>query len=216
MKKKNNKNFSNNFVTKKQIKQILNSRTNKVIKYKDTSTNLGAVTHSSADIEFPALGTGQSAIIGEKFRITKIDFTFTAIAQAISTCLPAVCRLIIYQVMTPTYGTSNVSLTGLLQDGSTPSLACRSPLDYENNKTLFKVLHDSNFKLNPFDNSTTTIKMSLKPVISEIMFDNATPTYNQGAIFVSMIIDNSNDTDWNSATLGYQANWTGRVWFTDV
>ncbi len=211
--KKNNKNSKDKLVTKNQVISMLRSQKNKTIKFTDVIHTPVLTNQFIADVTLPIVGVGQSASIGEKFVLNRIDFRMEWKANTLATALPTQCRVLVVQSMFPQTATPALTVGDVIQQNGATTWAAVSPLNYEGHNKQYRLLLDETFLMNPFDFGSGYVKRSFKPSIKDIMFEDTSNTYQQGAITAFYLLNSA--ANWASAST-YDPVSYFRVWFSDT
>jgi hypothetical protein len=196
-KPKRNRRFNgfNNVVTKQQVKQMIESKMDKVQdKYLTTAVYDVVVPASTGTLVQPALpaqGAANGQREGDSLSIDVIEANLLLFNIADSTTIASTAdtiRVMCVQARANTVLTvSNASspTTGVLDYGSTgAAVDINSFVNLNASNELFHVLHDKCYPVNYLsDTCSRTVHLRFKPAVSKINFTPGTTTSMCGGIF---------------------------------
>jgi hypothetical protein len=160
-------------VTKQQVRQMLKSKVENLVKYVDTTAFYSpSILNNPIAWTMPTTGTGASNMAGTSINIKELLLRmFMTFPNSSGTMYGYTCRFIIVQAISD----DTVSIGDVLENSSTSQNAIVSPYSYELHNRMFRVLHDRTFYLSP---SVTTYheSVSIKPKVPMARY-NATGSY---------------------------------------
>lgn len=221
---KNKKSSINQYVTKKQVHDMLSTGKQKLVKFVDDLNNVDPSVGALTPVAQPGVAVGVNNMVGNRYNIKQIDFSFAFEANALATCTDSLCRLIIYQVTEPCLTAGQASpLTNqeILQDYSGAAThaagtqTVNSPQTYATKEgKLIHFLKDEIFPLNPFNKSSLIKKFTLVPKIKNITYDAVNTLWERGTVYV-WLINSRQNVNWGDTTI-HNVKWSARTWFTDT
>lgn len=174
-------------MTKQQVRQMLASKVENLIKHVDT-TSVFTPSDGLTPVAWamPTTGTGATNMAGTSINIKSLDMRmFMTFPYSSGTTIGYTCRFIIVQAISD----DTVSIADVLEDTSSAQNGIVSPYSYELHNRMFRVLHDKTFYLSSTV-STFHDKAIIKPKVPMARY-NATGAYwGNGQIYSWILVYN--------------------------
>jgi len=199
-------------VTKAQVKQMIKSEVQPLLKYIDTIVTLSSTVNNFTitNLNMPTLGNGQNNRNADTIVIEKFDVMYTiAFEDNVTTSADlGVDRLLFYQ----NAGEAIISTVGDLFDQTTTALnVVNSPISYSNTGGLLRVNHDFRQESDTF-NPCHIGKFTYEPNIRKMRYNANGAQWSSGYPAVGQ--QRYIGTISGGAT--YISQFIIRMWFRDV
>jgi hypothetical protein len=194
-------------VTKEQVKQMISSKNQTLLKYVDTNFNFTPTTSAYTQIvacSMPTAGDSANNVSGDAMRIVKFEVHSSAVVNSATSFDTLGIRTGIVQNVQP--GGTGLLLTDIF-DYTASNTAIVSPYSYAEKNNVFKLCKDHRYQVSTVWNSNIQYDYECKPKISNTRYGAAWET---GTPYIYHVCSTPNSSSEIIIT-GYV-----RMWFYDV
>lgn len=192
------------------IKSIVKSESSNLKKYTDTTfqVDFKSLNTYVTIINFPTAGATEMTRIGSSINLDSFEcrFGLQITQSAPSETISSLVRIIVVQW----FGESIPQYDDILDNVGSPIGFIVSPLKYDTNKRLFRVLYDVHTSVDTFS-PQKYLHAKLRPTIKKVRYDNSNSAWDNGQLFAMCYGCTKNAV--NSIPL---LTADIRVWFYDV
>jgi len=195
-------------VTKQQVRSMLKSAVQPVIKFVDTAISfvpLTGVYSNLTTLSMPSFGNNANDASGAAIKILSFDVHMTTLVSSTASYDTQAIRTFLVQNVQP--ATSALAI-GDIFDETSGSTVVNSPLSYSEKGVVYKVCSpERHYQVSTVWNSSHNYKYTCKPKISNCRYGSTWETGTPVLVHVFSGLQNSSEVN----TFGYV-----RMWFTDV